>query len=251
METEKRPPKKFSITIDESKPHLYDLYNKEPKRAAEVVGLFVQLMEEACSTEQSGIAWIDLPQLFDSRNLSLADLIKGVLHGALDVKQIDPENFDVWGEELHPLSMLSPRPNYLSMETINYDWRGHFRLPNDAKVNQQTIEDIFRKLLRYYKYVDVEQLAKALINNQVKTYEGLGERNIENLPFVPALRFQKFAFGDLHVGKFFDHIGFFDCGNWVDGDSLHCPACKREDITSVGTYKVCKSCNAGFREGSL
>lgn len=246
MEDVKKEPKVFTIST-KGKPHLHALYEKDAKKAAEVVGLFVQLMEEACSPEKSGIPWVNLPQLFDERNLTLSDLVKGVLHGALDVKAIHPDNFDVWQEELHPLSMLAPRPNYLTGEMREYDWRTHFRLPHDAKVDQRTIEDIFRKLLRYYKYVDVDALAHALINNQVKTFEGLGERNVKTLPFTPALRYQQEKLGDLQVGKFFEDVGFFDGGYWEHGDSHDCPACHRPDVIKINQYNVCTACNIGFK----
>ena len=121
----------------------------------------------------------------------------GILRGSLDLKDINPDGYDAIKEEVHPLSMLMPRRDYLNGGIRRYEWRNHFRLPKNAPVNEDTIATIFRKLLRYYKYVNIDDLAYALVNNQIKTFEGLGERNIETLPFVPALRYQQAKFGNL------------------------------------------------------
>jgi hypothetical protein len=238
----------FTIKTD-GKPHLDALLKSDKKKAMEVIGTFVELMEEACNADNA-IAWVDLPEKF-SKDLSFKELVKGILHGSLDLKDITPDAYDAVKEEVHPLSMLSPRKNYLDGGIRYSDWRQHYRLPADAGVNQETVAAIFRKLLRYYRYVNIDALAGALINKQVKTFEGLGERNVKTLPFIPALRYQQAHFGDLHVGKFFDSVGFLDCGTWVDGESRECPACQRKDILKLGKYHYCEACNAGYREESL
>lgn len=246
--TEKEKERFLKIKLD-GKPHLENLLKTDKKKAMEVIGTFVELMEEACDPENA-IPWVELPERF-SKELTFRDLIKGILHGALDLRDINPDAYDALKEEVHPLSMLSPRKNYLDGGYRYSNWRAHYRLPDDAPVNQETIAQIFRKLLRYYKYVDVEALAAALINKQVKTFEGLGERSVQTLPFMPALRYQQAHFGDLHVGKFFDDVGFFDCGTWVDGESNECPACQRESIEKLGKYRYCLDCNAGFVDEAL
>lgn len=230
---------KFTILTDD-KPALDALLKSDVKKAKEIIGTFVELMEEAAQEE-----WHTLPGKF-SPELSFKDLIKGILHGSLDLRGINPEAVDVLQEEVHPLSMLAPRKNYLDGGVRYTDWRKHFRLPPGAEVNQGTIAKIFRRLLRYYRYVDIEALANALINNRVKTFEGLGERNVQTLPFMPALRYQQKHFGDLAVGKFYDDIGAFDLGD-LPAPPTTCPACGRPDIEKLGKYYVCMACNGGFR----
>lgn len=239
---------KFSIDTAD-KPHITDLMKSNPKLAKEVIETFVQCMEEAANPT-NGMAWADLPKKF-SEDLSFKELILGILKGSLDLKDINPDAFDAIKEEVHPLSMLMLRRDYLNGGVRRYDWRSHFRLPKDARIDQETIANIFRKLLRYYKYVKVDDLAYALVNNQVKTFEGLGERNVELLPFIPSLRYQQAKFGDLHVGKFFDTVGALDCGMWVDQDE--CPACQApaNDMYVTGKYHICQNCNAGYKEENL
>lgn len=233
---------KITLQTDD-KPHLDNLLRSNPKLAKEVIQTFAELMEEACDPA-NGIPWAELPKRF-SPELAFKDLIKGILHGALNLRDINPNAYDALLEEVHPLSMLAPRKNWLDGGMRYADWRAHFRLPPGAEINQETIAQIFRRLLRYYRYVDVEALAHALINKQIKTFEGLGERNVQTLPFVPALRYQQKHFGDLHVGRFYDEIGAFDCGS-VSEQTDSCPACGRPDLTEIGNYFVCLACNAGF-----
>jgi hypothetical protein len=229
----------------DDKPHLSALMKSNPKLAKEVIETFVSCMEEACNPE-SGMMWAELPGKF-SDQLSFRDLILGILKGSLDLKELNPEAFDAIKEEVHPLSMLMPRKDWLNGGMRRYEWRNHFRLPKDAQINQDTVSDIFRKLLRYYKYVKVDDLAYAMINNQIKTFEGLGERNVAMLPFVPALRYQQKHFGDLHVGKFFDDIGALDCGEI--GTEVECPSCQTpyNELWYLGEHIICPSCNAGFK----
>lgn len=238
----------MKLTLDMSnKPHLERLLRENRSKGMEVLQTFAELMEEAVAC-----GWHDLPQLFTPNGeLKFRDMIKGILHGSLDLKGINPEAADVLREEVHPLSMLAPRKDYLEGGMRYADWRKHFRLPPDTEINQETIAKIFRRLLRYYRYVDVDALAHALINRQVKTFEGLGERNVQTLPFVPALRYQQKHFGDLHVGLFFDEIGALDCGT-VKEDLDRCPACGRPDLEKLDGFFICMACNAGFRkEGEL
>lgn len=230
----------FKISLDD-KPNLARLLKEHPDQAKEIISTFVELMEESVSHN-----WYTLPSKF-SADLKFKMLVKGILYGSLNLKGINPDAYEVLGEEVHPLSMLSPRMNFLSGEKRYANWRNHYRLPKGSEITQQTIEQIFCKLLRYYKYVDIESLANALVANQVKAYEGLGSRALEHLPFIPALRYQQNKFGDLHVGKFYDDIGAFDCG---ETDDVECPACHTTDLKTVGTYKVCPNCNGGFHEAS-
>lgn len=233
------------VSLDtKDKPCLERLLKEDRQAALEIMNTFAELMEEAAANE-----WYKLPKMFTpDGSLKFKDLVKGILHGCLDLRGINPDMVDVLKEEVHPLSMLAPRRDYLEGTVRYVDWRKHFRLSPDTRINQETIAQIFRRLLRYYKYVDVEALARALINRQVKTFEGLGERNVQTLPFMPALRYQQAKFGDLQVGLFFDDIGAFDCGSWPGGPDLdRCPACGRPDLQELDGYVLCLACNAGFK----
>jgi hypothetical protein len=151
--------------------------------------------------------------------------------------------FDVLKVEVHPLSMLTPRRNYIDGGLKYYQWREHFKLPANAPVNGETVERIIRKLLRYSKYIDVQTLQEHLTSNQIATYRGLGAEQVNKLPFYPALRYQQKEKGDLHVGKFFDDIGFLDCG---ENEKGYCLACNRYELQRIGHYKCCLACNAGY-----
>jgi hypothetical protein len=234
---------KFSIDTS-NKPKLEALMKSDKGKAKEVIDTFVSLIEESLD-DSNGIPWVDLPAKFGG-GLTFPQLIKGILHGSLDLKTMNPAVYDIMFEEVHPLSMLTSRKDALSGNVKYSDWRKHFQLPQGTPINQDTIEEIFRKLLRYYKYVDVDDLAGAIMVNQIATFKGMGEANVQNLPFVPALRYQQRFFGDLYVGKFYDQIGAFDCG--PISDTSTCPACKVEELGDIGKYKVCPSCNAGFEK---
>lgn len=228
-------------------PSLEQLMKTDPHQAREVMSTFIQLMDEAVQER-----WHELPELF-ARELNFSDLIKGILHGSLDLSKLNPEAYDALKEEVHPLSMLSPRKDHLNGGiTRIYDWRKHFRLPSSAQVNQEAIETIFRKLLRYYKYVKVDDLAKALVNNQISTFKDMDQAKL--LPFYPALRYQQEQLGELQVGMFFDDVGALDCGelpsNYCEecnDDHSHCPSCQGlDEMWKVNNKVICPRCNAGF-----
>lgn len=224
----------------ENYPHLEGLMKKDKEKAREVMGVFIELMEEAIEND-----WHELPELF-ARELSFSDLVKGVLHGSLDLPKLNPEAYDALKEEVHPLSMLSARKDYLNGGiTRIYDWRKHYRLPKDSPVSQATIEEIFRKLLRYYKYVKIDDLAHALVNNQIATFKSMDEA--KNLPFYPALRYQKEHLGELSVGLFFSDIGAFDCSQFPEDHEEGCPACNEPvEMWEVNDKVICPRCNAAF-----
>lgn len=234
-------PEEFKIKLTD-KPHLSKALQENPQAAKEVIATFTQLMEEAFAPEKS-IIWSDLPKKFHPQ-LTFSMLIKGILRGSLDVKDIDPDTYAVFFEEVHPLSRMSTRANPLGGNTYS-SWRKHFQVPEDTRVNEEVIADLFRKMLRYTKYIDIQTLHKYLDVNQIATYRGLGLEQVEKLPFYPALRFQRANFGELHVGTFFVNIGFFDCGP-IASDTEDCPACQRPNLKTIGKYKCCLECNSGF-----
>lgn len=231
----------FSIKLDD-KPNLSKALQENPQLAKQVIATFVSLIEESFD-KSKGITWAELPQNLH-QDLTFPDLIKGVLRGALDTKSMNPDTFDALGVEVHPLSILSPRKNYIDGGVKYYDWRGHFGLNPETTVGSESVEQIIRKLLRYSKVLDVETLQQHLEVNQIATYRGLGLEQVKKLPFYPALRYQQEKFGDLHVGKFYDDVGFFDCGT---SDKDFCVACSRFDLRQVDDYKVCLACNAGYK----
>jgi hypothetical protein len=233
----------FKISLDD-KPKLKKALETEPSKAKEVIQTFVQMMEESFN-ESNGIKWADLAKELNDK-LTFNDLIKGVLHGVLSTKQINPDTFDVLKVEVHPLSILAPRKNYIDGGLKYYDWREIFKLEQSEQIDANTIAKILQKIMRYAKYVDVQTLAEHLQNNQIMTYRGLGDEQIKRLPFYPALRHQQKTKGDLHVGKFLDEIGFFDCGV---NEHDYCISCNRSDLHIINNYKVCLSCNAGFAKG--
>jgi hypothetical protein len=236
----------FKIKTDD-KPKLEALMKSNPAKAKEIIGTFVGLIEESLD-DSNAIPWVDLPEKFGG-GLTFPQLIKGILHGSLDLKDISPKAYDVFKEEVHPLSMLMPRKDDMSGEIRYHDWRNHFRLPPNTPISQDTIAAIFRKLLRYYKYVDIDDLAGSIMANQIATFKGLGEHNVQILPFYPALRYQKENMGELHVGMFIDDIGALDCGKWDGGiEHPHCSACNHHAMEDLGKYMLCLSCNAGFEK---
>jgi hypothetical protein len=232
---------KFTIHLTD-KPAISKLLEENPKLGKEVIGLFVSLIEESA---QKG--WATLPGEFH-KDLSFSDLVRGILRGSLDLPDINPDAYDALKAEVHPLALLSPRKNYLDGGVKLYNWRNHFKLPEGTTVSEETVASIFRKLLRYGKYIKIEELAKALEANQLTTFRGLGERSVELLPMVPALRYQQRTKGDLAVGKFFDEIGFLDCGIIPEDfkEFEMCPACEHPSLTMLGHHAVCLNCNAGF-----
>jgi len=231
---------KFSIDTAD-KPFLKIAMKQEPTLAKEVIKTFAYLMNEAFDPKK-GVRWVDLPKEFD-KNLSFEELVQGTLRGMLDVQQINPEAYDALLAEVHPMSLMMPRKSPLDDVARLYDWRRHFGLPSDVAVNGETIATILRRILRYAKYIKMEDLQQALEYNQVASFRGLGSEQIKKMPFYPALRYQREKFGELHVGKFFDDIGFFDCGKH---SSSECPACQKDLIDVNEKYKGCMYCNAGF-----
>ena len=231
----------FTIRLDD-KPNLKKALLEQPDVAKQVIATFVQLIEESFD-KTKGITWADLSKQIHE-DLMFSDLVKGVLRGVLDTKKLNPDVFDALGIEVHPLSILSPRKDYIDGGVKYYNWRKHYGLDANAQVNSETVEAIVRKLFRYAKLINIETLQQHLEVNQIATYRGLGDEQVKKLPFYPALRYQREEFGDLHVGKFYDDVGFFDCGA---NEESYCLACKRHDMVQVDEYKLCLACNAGYK----
>lgn len=241
-------PDKISLNIA-NKPNLKALMESDPAKAKEVIDTFVGLIEESLDPEK-GIAWVDLPKKFH-KDLTFNDLILGVLRGVLDAKDINPDNWDTLGIDVHPLALFTVKEGVKSGKLGGYKvsynkWREHFQM--EGKPSQETISQIIRDILRYARYVNFKLIFDNMKSDwEVNaTYRGLGAEHVKRLPFYPALQYQAGIYGELGgVGKFFDDIGAFNCG-LIGNDEMLCPACKIDTVKKIGKYKVCPSCNAGY-----
>ena len=232
----------FTInTVD--KPYLEKAMREESALAKEVISVLALLMNEAFDPSK-GIRWADLPKELH-KDLDFGSLVRGVLRGSMDLKDISPDAFDALKVEVHPLAMLQPRKNYLEGGMRYHNWRNHFKLDEGTPVSEETVSNIFRKMLQHIRFVKIDQLRQALESHQIAAHRGLGDVQIEKLPFVPALRYQKKQFDDLHVGKFLEQYGLFDCGS-IGFDETKCLACASDDLKLLGNHMGCMSCNAGY-----
>lgn len=227
---------KFTINLD-NKPYLSHMKNTDVKAFKDIVGTFVGVMEIAAQKK-----WHDLPKAIHS-SLSFQDLVAGVLNAVMTTAEIEPNAYATLEADLHPLALLSDqRKNLLSDEPDSYDWRSHFALDTD-NVSKETIEEIIRKVLYLVRWIDIETVSKALIANQ---FPIMDSKDIQKLPFQPALQYQKEHLGDLHIGKFFHEVGAFNCGE-IDKDDHICPACNYGELTEIKKIKVCHRCNGGYK----
>ncbi|MNP58262.1 hypothetical protein D3C76_1531670 [compost metagenome] len=123
-------------------------------------------------------------------------------------------------------------------------------MPEDTKVDKNTIMNIIRTMMYYAKYINVEKFGQALLGNQLEVHKALPEPSMEKLPFYPALQYQK-KFGDLNVGKFWPEVGAFYGGGMKEIPET-CPAChvgKMVEATKAAQgIHVCDSCNIGIKK---
>lgn len=236
----------LKIMIDDTKPNLKKLRAENREKFLYIVKTFMELAEEAADTNVP-IPWFELPSMLN-QNMTMKMVASAALRAVFRVDQLNKDNFSVLGVTLHPLSHFGER-------TINTggkysSWQRYFLLDADAEVNEASIEQVIRKLLYYSRYIDVEKFGHALLSNQLESYKALGQENLEKLPFIPALEYQKKHFGDLGVGQFWDNIGAFKCGELTatQYEEGECLACHTSELVSMGDgYEVCQSCNAGFK----
>jgi hypothetical protein len=239
-------PKEFKISLAD-KPNLTKALQENPALAKEVIGTFVKLVEESFDGEK-GFTWAELPKLLH-KNLTFSDLIRGILRGSLDVKEMDRDMFDTFKHEVHPLSILSARPSdYDPTKLKASNWRNHFLVGRDAEVNEDTVAEIVRKMFAYTRWVPLDQWYEAFNTNAITAYRGKGDITVQSLPFIPALNYQQRHFNSLHVGKRLKDTGLFDCGV-IPEEPDHCPSCKypKEAFFSYDDLIGCYNCNAGFR----
>lgn len=242
----------------ESRPNLMSALNAKDttKETLKLIGLFMDLAEESLSTDKP-IRWVDLPGKFH-KDLTFEDTIKGILRGALDVHEINEDNFDTLGADVHPFALFTVRePGTGGGLKTNYSkWREHFQV--EGKPGEESITQIMRNMLRYSRYLNFKLIFENMKADwQVNSiYRGMGAEHVKRLPFYPALKYQENLYGELGgVGKFFDDIGAFDCGEIpeIDRDVFNgnaviiCYACGIGELEHVGDYGVCPHCNAGFK----
>ena len=225
----------FKINLDD-KPYLSDLFRKDKATFKDVVGTFVNLMETAAT-----LSWYKLPDAVHS-SMTFSDLVNGVLNAVMTTKEIEPNAFATLEMDLHPLALISDkRKNLITGDTELYDWKSHFSLDSDD-LSKEAIEHIIRKILYLVRWFDIDSVSKALMTNQFPIVDN---KDIQKLPFQPALRYQQEKLGDLYIGKFLHDIGAFNCGI-IDKHITECPACHIGELKEVEEHLVCPRCNAGF-----
>jgi hypothetical protein len=226
---------KFSIDLDD-KPHLSRLQKTDVDAFKEVVGTFVGLMEVAAEKK-----WHDLPKAIHS-SLSFKDIIEALLNATMTTREMNPEAHAALENDLHPLALLSDnRKNMITGEHENYDWKSHFAV--DSKmVSKETVEHIVRKMFYLVRWFSIDEVSKALLAQQFPIVDS---KDIQKLPFQPALKYQQKNLGDLHIGKFLHDIGAFNCGE-IDKETTDCPACSIGTLKQFKHYKICPRCNSGY-----
>ena len=227
----------FIIRLDD-KPHLTELLKKDKQAFKDIVGLFVDLMEVTAKNE-----WHTLPSRLDI-SLTYKEIVSGIMNAIFDVKALNEEAYAALGDNLHPLSLLSDtQKDIVTGEQEYFDWKRYFVVDGDA-ITQETLEKIIRKILYLVRWFSIEEVSKQLLANQFPTVD---PKDLQKLPFQPALIYQQESLGELAVGKFMHDIGAFDCGE-VEKGRKTCPACQIGELVNVNNVKVCPRCNAGFRE---
>jgi hypothetical protein len=233
---------KFSINISD-KPFLKNLMATDKKSASEVINTFVQLMESAAKYK-----WNELPSKFvPSGELNFNQLVNGILLGALQVSKINPNAYSIIDEAVHPLSILGKREVHGVQEMM--DWKDFYKLPSDARVDQETVENIIRNLMHYGRWIDVKTYYDALSvgeKEEVAVWKQMEQNQVALLPFQPALRYQAEFMGELHCGTLLVG-GLFDCGEYHPRIDDKCPACLISELQKVTDDVLgCLNCHAGF-----
>lgn len=212
--------------------------SKRPKcldnrdKTKEVLIDFLNLMEESYEKDWDGELKMFHP------NLDFWTLMKGLVRSFFQYEKINPETVGIMMEDVHPLAMFKYN-----------DWYSHFNVSKDTKITEEHIADVFYNFLRYMKMIKIEDLYNAINQQRFTTYKTLGLPNVMNLPYYPALVYQKEKHGDLFVSDFIPRTGWFDGGIWK-GDT-ECPACHTTDLIDWETYKVCPTCRLGLKNDGI
>lgn len=234
----------FKIKLD-NKPHLSALLGEDKQKGKEIISTFVECMELAAEK-----GWHNLPKNIHS-SVDFRTMIQAVLEGVLTTQDFPNDSYATLGNDVHPLSLLSDeRTDLLSGEQSVYNWREHFVIKSD-QVNKEVISEIIRKIMYLVRWFDIESVSESLLTNQ---FPILDAKNIEKLPFQPALRYQQQIKGDLFAGTFMKEVGLFDCST-VTADTENCPACSIGELETIKGHDHivgCPRCNSGFVvEGGL
>lgn len=233
---------KVSVNL-EDKPLLQNLMKEDLPKAKEIFETFISLMEISL---QHG--WDKLPsEMFHGENITFKDLVYGVLFGALDLPNINPETYHILGAKIHPLSLLGKKGFYPIGREEPMDWREFFLYPSDKEVSRETISMVIRELMRYGRWIDFKGYYEALSVDDLAVWKDAEQPKTALLAIQPALKYQKEAKGELAVGDFLEDTGFFNCGIVTEGVKT-CPACKTSELIKFNeNIKVCEKCNAGFK----
>lgn len=230
--------REFKILIDDSKPHLKKAMQENPALAKEVIATFVGMMEHAFE-----YGWAELPKQFHPK-LTFSGMIHDILHGVLDLKDIDPEYYDDLGVAVHPFGLFSmPIPDMSKTAGIKYyDWQRHF---DWEQGDLPPIQSILRKLMYYARYIEIDKLGEALFHDHKHSY--VVERDPSSLIAIqPALRYQKEHLGERSVGKLMDKYGVLDCGK-LTIETNRCPACSLGELVELSDDTwACERCGAGY-----
>lgn len=229
----------ITIKIDDSKPRLKQAMQSDPAKAKAVIGTFVQMMEDALA-----YGWADLPEKFHP-DLTFQKLIHDILHGILDLKDIDPSFYDDLGVMIHPFGLMSySLPDMTNPEAAHYwDWQRHYDW-QDTKGGLPPIQSFLRKLMYYARYLDIEALGKAMFRKDMDVY--MSERDLAPLIAAhPAIQYQRRKLGERFAGKIHDGLGTFECGE-LPPFSSSCPACTIGELKFIANRHVCKRCGAGY-----
>lgn len=229
----------IKIHFDDKKPHLTKLLNEDRPKALAIIGTFVECMELAA---QHG--WHELPNAIHS-SVSFNTMILAVLEGVLTTKEYPSDSYSALENEVHPLSLLSDqKKDLLTGEDILFDWKKHFNLDSD-ELTKENIATIIRKMFYLMRWFDIDTVSKALYSS---SFPIVDSKNIEKLPFQPALKYQQQIGGDLHAGSFLQDVGLLDCGT-ITPETEICPSCSFETLETLPHHeniKGCRRCNAGF-----
>lgn len=227
----------IKIVIDESKPNLLRAMKENPTAAKEVMETFVTMMEHTFTE-----GWHTLPKQFHP-DLTFKSLIHDILHGVLDLKEIDPKYYDDLGVLVHPFGLFSYRPFGDGMKY--YDYQRHFDWKNGHDL--PVIQSLLRKLLYYARWIEFDKLHDAMKRKDMDLY--LIERDPSPLiASHPAIQYQEKNMGQRFAGKLVDKFGVFDCGTLPEG-AEYCPACSTGNLIDLPDMKACERCGAGFKTG--
>lgn len=227
----------IKLKVDETKPHLMKAMAADPQKAMEVIQTMVQMMDDAFKE-----GWADLPKQFHP-DLTFKGMIHDILHGVLDLKDIDPKYYADLGVLVHPFGLFSYKP--FGDGTNYYDYQRHF---DWQKGDLPPIQSILRKMLYYARWLEIDKLHDAMRRKDMDLY--LVDRDPS--PVIashPAIKYQAEVLGQRFAGRLNDKFGVLDCGDLPEG-AERCPACVVGRFVDLPGMKACLRCGGGFHISS-